>query len=117
MAKNVLKLDKWIEELNAKVAKKEAEALVARERKERLMEEVRRHFGFQISPKDERFKEMLAQKDKEEKKRKKAAKKQARDEKMLAMFAESAEALKKRTAAAAAGNESGESSKTPTESS
>lgn len=45
------------------------------EKKERLIEEVRQIIGFQIDPKDERFKEALLKKEQEEKKAKKAAKK------------------------------------------
>lgn len=96
IAQNLMKLDKWSADLKAKIAKKEAEALAARERKERLMEEVRRHFGFMISPKDERFKAMLEQKDKAEKKLRKQARKQARDQKMIAMLAERSAAVPKK---------------------
>jgi len=80
------KLKQWTAELEAKIAKKEAALEAARLRKERLVEEVRSHFGFKISPNDERFKEMLVQKEKEEKKKKKEAKKQARMEKLKTLF-------------------------------
>jgi hypothetical protein len=86
LLEKVMKMDEWSTELRAKIAKKEAELEAARLRKERLVEEVRRHFGFKISPHDERFKEMLAQKEKEDKKKKKEAKKQARMEKLTSMF-------------------------------
>lgn len=89
------KLEKWTADLNAKVAKKEEEAREARERKERLIEEVRRHFGYKISPKDERFKELLAQKDKADKKMRKAARKEAKEEKMKAVIIEKSAALNK----------------------
>ncbi|KAI5630956.1 growth arrest and DNA-damage-inducible proteins-interacting protein 1 domain-containing protein [Phthorimaea operculella] len=46
---------------------KESEAKAAKEKKERLVEEVRRHFGFKLDPRDERFQEMLAR-EKEQKK-------------------------------------------------
>lgn len=72
------KMDQWTADLNARIKKKEVEMERARIRKERLVEEVRRHFGFNISPHDSRFKEMLEQKEKEEKKKKKEAKKKAR---------------------------------------
>lgn len=75
-------MEEWTEQLKAKIAKKEEELQAARKRKERLVEEVRRHFGFKISPHDERFKEMLQKKEKEEKKKKKEAKKQAKMEKL-----------------------------------
>ncbi|XP_046429736.1 growth arrest and DNA damage-inducible proteins-interacting protein 1 [Neodiprion fabricii] len=87
VAQNVMKLDKWTADLNAKIAKKEAEIAAARERKERLIEEVRRHFGYKIHPNDERFKEMLAQKDKEDRKQKKLAKKQAKEQQLMAKLA------------------------------
>jgi len=74
-------MDQWTADLNAKIAKKEADLEAARLRKERLVDEVRKHFGFKISPNDERFKTMLAQKEKDEKKKKKEAKKKAKQEK------------------------------------
>lgn len=80
------KMGQWTAKLHERIAKKEAQLEAAKREKDRLVEEVRRHFGFKISPHDERFKEMLAQKEKEEKKKKKAAKKQARIDK-LAQFA------------------------------
>ncbi|XP_071641953.1 large ribosomal subunit protein mL64 [Temnothorax longispinosus] len=85
IAEKLAKMDKWTAELNAKIAKKEAELEAARLRKERLVEEVRKHFGFKISPHDERFKTMLAQKEKEAKKKKKEAKKQAKLEKLTSI--------------------------------
>lgn len=78
-------MEQWTAELQAKLAKKEAALEAARVRKERLVEEIRRHFGFTISPRDEKFKELLAQKEKEEKKKKKEAKKQAKLEKLNKM--------------------------------
>lgn len=39
------------------------------------MEEVRRHFGYTVDPKDERFQELLAKKEKEQKKAMKEARK------------------------------------------
>lgn len=47
-----------------------------------MVEEVRRHFGFKIDPRDERFKELLEQKEKEERKKAKEAKKKARQERI-----------------------------------
>lgn len=86
LMERVMKMDEWSSDLRAKLAKKEAELEAARLRKERLVEEVRRHFGFKISPHDERFKEMLVQKEKEDKKKKKEAKKQARMEKLNSIY-------------------------------
>lgn len=56
------------------------------QRKNRLIEEVRRHFGFTVDPKDERFQEMLAKKEKEQKKAMKEAKKLEREAKMVEKF-------------------------------
>lgn len=80
------KMNQWTSELQAKVAKKKAELEKAKLRKERLVEEVRRHFGFNVSPNDAKFKEMLEQKEKEEKKKKKEAKKQAKIDRMKSMI-------------------------------
>lgn len=63
------------------------------ERKEKMMEEVRRHFGYTMDPRDDRFKELLEKKEKEEKKRSKEAKKLEKERKML-------ENLQKKSAAA-----------------
>lgn len=81
---NLSKLDKWKKDLKEKIVKKEAEALAAKEKKQKLIEEVRRHFGFTIDPKDERFKEMVAIKEKEQKKKDKLAKLEEREKKAIA---------------------------------
>lgn len=86
VAENLAKMDQWTVELNARVAKKEAELEAARLHKERLVEEVRKHFGFNISRHDERFKTMLAEKEKEEKKKKKEARKKAKMDKLTGMI-------------------------------
>ena len=88
IAKKLEKLDQWTSDLNAKIAKREADARVVKERKDRLVEEVRRQFGFKVDVKDERFKELLLQKEKEDKKKQKEARKKANDEKMLARLKE-----------------------------
>lgn len=53
-------------------------------KKERLVEEVRRHFGFKLDPRDERFKEMLAKREKEQKKQEKLARKEAKEKMIIA---------------------------------
>lgn len=78
------KLEQWKTDLRNKVAKKEAEALAAKQRKDRIIEEVRRHFGFNVDPKDEKFKELLEQKEKEDKKKQKEAKRKQKEEKLMA---------------------------------
>lgn len=82
--KKMAKLDTWTRELNERIAKKEADAKAAKERKERLVEEVRRQFGFKLDVRDERFKELLAQKEKEDKKKQKEERRKIKEEKMLA---------------------------------
>uniref|UniRef100_A0A182KFN3 Large ribosomal subunit protein mL64 n=1 Tax=Anopheles christyi TaxID=43041 RepID=A0A182KFN3_9DIPT len=83
VARKLEKLDQWTTDLNARIAKKEAEARAAKERKDRLVEEVRRHFGFKVDPRDERFQEMLAQKEREDRKKVKEAKRKEKEEKLM----------------------------------
>lgn len=83
IAKNLEKLEQWKTDLRNRVAKKESDARAAKERKERLVEEVRRQFGFTVDPRDERFKELLEQKEKEDKKMQKEAKRKAKEEKLM----------------------------------
>lgn len=89
--KKMTKLDIWTKELNAKIAKKEADAKAAKERKERLVEEVRRQFGFKLDVRDERFKELVAQKEKEDKKKQKEERRKVKEEKMLAKLQQKTE--------------------------
>ncbi|XP_050441985.1 growth arrest and DNA damage-inducible proteins-interacting protein 1 [Adelges cooleyi] len=80
---NFKKLNGWLKEVKDKAAKKLQEAQEAKNKKARLIEEVRKHFGYKLDPKDERFKEMLAKREKEEKKKIRDEKKKIREEKML----------------------------------
>ncbi|XP_034945304.1 growth arrest and DNA damage-inducible proteins-interacting protein 1 [Chelonus insularis] len=83
---NMKKRFTWEKELQNKLAKK-AEALrAAQEKKERLVEEVRRKLGFAVDPKDSKFQEALEKMEAEEKKRRKELKKQERAAKILAML-------------------------------
>ncbi|XP_014209213.1 growth arrest and DNA damage-inducible proteins-interacting protein 1 [Copidosoma floridanum] len=94
IAKVVANFGKWEAELKAKIAKKEAELLEAKQRKEAVLEEIREHFGFQIDAKDERFQEMLEQKEKEDKKRKKEEKKKKKHERFIMSMNKQMEAAK-----------------------
>lgn len=96
IAKKITKLDSWTKELNAKIAKKEADAKAARDRKERLVEEVRRQFGFKLDVRDDRFKELVAQKEKEDKKKQKEERRKVKEEKMLAKLQEKTEVVDKK---------------------
>jgi len=80
---NMKKLNSWIKEVKEKSAKKLLEAQQAKDKKEKLIEEVKKHFGYKIDPKDERFKEMLVKREKEEKKKVREEKKKVREEKLI----------------------------------
>lgn len=79
----VEKLDSWLKELKARQNKKLADAKLAQEKKDALIEEVRQHFGYLVSVKDPKFQEMLELKEKEMKKANKEAKKKSKQEKDL----------------------------------
>ncbi|XP_065359551.1 large ribosomal subunit protein mL64 [Calliphora vicina] len=81
--KKLEKLELWKQELNSRILKKEADAFAAKEKRERLIEEVRRHFGYKVDPRDERFKEVLEQKEREDKKKQKEAKRKAKEQKLM----------------------------------
>ncbi|KAK7084765.1 hypothetical protein SK128_003617 [Halocaridina rubra] len=83
LKRKVDKLEDWKREVRGRFAAKEREALVAKEKKERLLEEIRQMFGFRIDPKDVRFKEALEKKELEEKQAAKAAKKLKKQQKII----------------------------------
>lgn len=83
LKRNVAKLEGWKREVRERVLRQEREAQIAKEKKDKLIEEVRQILGFQIDPKDERFKEALLQKEREDKKAKKAAKKLAGQQRLI----------------------------------
>jgi len=86
----VEKLDSWLKELKARQNKKLADAKLAQEKKDALIEEVRQHFGYLVSVKDPKFQEMLELKEKEMKKANKEAKKKSKQEKDLNRLIETA---------------------------
>lgn len=69
-----------------------------------MIEEVRRHFGYTIDPRDDRFKEMLEQKEKAQRKALKESKRQDKESKIMAKLLTE----KKGKAAAASPDESSE---------
>lgn len=79
IAANLAKLDKWTADLKERVAKKEEEARLAKQRREQLLDDIRAEIGFKIDFKDPRFKTLMEQKELEVKKAKKAEKKQKRE--------------------------------------
>ncbi|KAJ8934266.1 hypothetical protein NQ318_020917 [Aromia moschata] len=104
IVKKMEKLEMWKQDLYNRMAKKESEAKAAKERKERLIEEVRRHFGYTVDPRDERFKEMLEKKEKEQKKAMKEARRKARDEKIVDRILKKKETKKNRSDTECSGN-------------
>lgn len=86
----VEKLDVWIKELKTRQNKKLADAKLAQEKKDALIEEVRQHFGYLVSLKDPRFQEMLELKEKEMKKASKEAKKKTKQDKDFNRLVETA---------------------------
>lgn len=95
ISQNFTKLDKWMEDLNARIAKKEEEARMAKEKRERLLEEIRQEFGFKIDFRDPRFKALMEKKELEQKKAKKMEKKKKREEQLMEKLKEQAEQTKK----------------------
>lgn len=94
--KNLEKMDKWTSDLNARIAKKEKEALEAKEKRERIMEEVRQHFGFKIDFRDPRFQALIEEKEKEQKKAKKAERKKKQEQVLMERLSEQAKELTKK---------------------
>ncbi len=89
------KLAGWMKELKDRQEKKNAAARIAQEKKDRLIEEVRQHFGYVVSMKDPKFQEMLELKEREARKAEKEQKKKTRFEKASEKAAATAESLAK----------------------
>lgn len=81
MGENLKKLDRWIADMRGRVAKKEEAARLAKERRERFMEELRQELGFKIDRKDPRFKDLMEKKETQFKKAAKSAKQQVQSDK------------------------------------
>ncbi|CAH0391000.1 unnamed protein product [Bemisia tabaci] len=92
---NLKKMNVWKEEMKAKITKKLQQATEAKEKRAKLIEDVRRHIGYAIDPRDNKFQEILEQKEKEERKALKEAKKQKKHEEMVAKMMKLAEDDKK----------------------
>ncbi|BES88138.1 Growth arrest and DNA-damage-inducible proteins-interacting protein 1 [Nesidiocoris tenuis] len=91
IVENMKKLERWKADVKQRASKKLADVQAAQAKKEALIEEVRRHFGFKIDPKDERFKEVLQQKEKALKKKAKEEKAKLRQEKLIAEMTKKSE--------------------------
>lgn len=51
--------------------------------RERLIEEVRAHFGYTVDPRDDKFKEMLEKKEKEQKKAQKEERRKLKQQQLM----------------------------------
>lgn len=91
IAQNLTRLDKWMGDLNKRIAQKEEEAREAKAKREALLEEIRQEFGFKIDYRDPRFKELMEKKELEAKKAKKAEKKKKREEQLMQKLKEQAQ--------------------------
>jgi len=83
MRENMKSLAKWKKEVNEAFWKKKQEALEARQKREKLIEEVTKVLGVRVTPDDPQFKIALAQREDEEKKAARKLKKQAKQQKMM----------------------------------
>ncbi|CAL1287909.1 unnamed protein product [Larinioides sclopetarius] len=81
--KNMANLDKLISDYHAKIEKKEKKAEELKQQRERLVEEISEYLGYDIDPRDPRFKEAVEQRDKEKKKAIKLKKQQESYDKMI----------------------------------
>ncbi|XP_065344815.1 large ribosomal subunit protein mL64-like isoform X2 [Cloeon dipterum] len=77
------KIEQSKKELQARIDKKRRDAELAKEKRERLIEEVRRLVGYNVDPKDEKFKLLLEQKEKEQKKKEKEERKAQKASKLM----------------------------------
>lgn len=87
VSQKMAKLDKWINDLNMRIARKEADILEAKKRKDRLIEEVRDELGLSVSMQSDIFKAAMAEKEKLQKKKLKETKKKIKEEKKLTRLA------------------------------
>ncbi|KAL1459765.1 hypothetical protein WDU94_011719 [Cyamophila willieti] len=80
--------DTVIAEFHKKQKKKADDLQESKKQKEKLFDEIRQHFGFNIDPRDEKFQEMIEIKKKEEMKKRRLEKKKLREEKLINMALE-----------------------------
>lgn len=80
---NMTKLNQWMKDLANRRSKRIEIALAAKAKKDKLIEEVRRHFGYSVDYRDERFQAMLEQKAKEERQAAKLMKKKKYEEQLM----------------------------------
>ena len=81
--KNLEKLNTWKKEITMRSEKKLADIAKAKAKKDALIEEVRRHFGYNVDQKDEKFKEMLLMKERAQKKKLKEEKSKIKQDRLI----------------------------------
>ncbi|GIX67154.1 hypothetical protein CDAR_91071 [Caerostris darwini] len=81
--KNMSNLDKWMADYYARIEKKEQKTRDLKSQREKLVEEISEYLGYDIDPRDPRFKEAVEQREKEKKKAVKMKKQQESYDKML----------------------------------
>lgn len=92
IAYNLTRLEKWKEDLNARIIRKEEDARTAKAKREQMLEDIRQEIGFKIDFKDPRFQALMEKKELEAKKAKKAEKKKQREAQLMAKLKEQAQA-------------------------
>ncbi|XP_003747573.2 growth arrest and DNA damage-inducible proteins-interacting protein 1 [Galendromus occidentalis] len=80
---NLSKLDQWRKEMLAREEKANQEAAKKQAHMDELIREVREHIGYNLSPSDPKFKEVMEMKEAERKKVEKEAKKQLKKQRMM----------------------------------
>lgn len=80
-------MNSWKERIREKMIEKQKTAEVAKSERARLLEEVRRFFGYTIDPNDERFQIMLQHKENELLKQKRLEKKQKKEQQFMKQLA------------------------------
>jgi hypothetical protein len=80
------KINQWKKDLENKIAKKKRDAEESKNKKDRMVEEVRRMVGYNLDPRDEKFKLLIEQKEKEQKKQEKEDKKALKAAKMMELM-------------------------------
>lgn len=81
------KQEEWRERIRARMVERNEVAEQNKLERARLLEEVRRFFGYTIDPKDEKFQIMLAMKEREAAKEKRKEKKQQKEQQFLEKLA------------------------------
>lgn len=85
--KMMVTVEQHKQKIRERILSKMAISAAAKKKRDDLLEEVKRHFGYTIDPKDEKFQLMLEQKEKEQKKLQKEMKKKKREEHFMAKLA------------------------------